>query len=112
MNSPAQLRITRWITRCIQPTNSGELEKKVDYAPAQPSGGHSRKPAGDAQEGLLGAMHNDVKLFAQIKQGRSVCANDNHGRAATGFAFESRCVTRLSSIPEHLSEAVTAFFHI
>jgi len=27
-----------------------------------------RKPAGDAQEWLLGVMHIDVKLFAQINK--------------------------------------------
>jgi hypothetical protein len=34
MNSPAQSRITRRIT-CIQPTNSGELEKAEDDRKAE-----------------------------------------------------------------------------
>jgi hypothetical protein len=97
MNSPAQSRITRWITTCIQPTDSGELEKEAeddaeaarktaDRAPGLEATldqdmwardhGHTydavelptwRKPAGDAQERLLGAMHIDVRLFAQIR---------------------------------------------
>ena len=57
MNSPAQSRITRWIT-CIQPADSGELEKAEDDRKAEAA--EDTHKTADHASGLEATLDQDM----------------------------------------------------